>query len=292
MSEENAAREIPGLPDGSILYISVVTHPNHPMHALSRARLHTPPDLDVGTYVARTGPWIRRYFEPVVIDGATTPPPEDLTPYRGVMIGCSFHYFSAHRNPLAPWQIELMNFVRRVIFETELPFYGVCGGAYLGHLALGGQLVPNLKGAGINPDAEGSLIIRTADLLLTEDGIADPLFRDCPPRLPMHHIHSDYVAELPPGCRALAHCADFPNMAIAYGDRVRLLPAAHPELSDAIVHQLLPAFAGSGQFGTDPTKKDEMLGKLSHIAPTPHANQLLLSNFLRHFCADPKNKTQ
>lgn len=291
MIEDHARRQIPGLPDGSILYISVVTHPSHPLHTLARQQLHPAPDFDVAAYAARTGPWIRRYFAPVVIDGTTTPPPEDLTPYRGVMIGCSLHYFSSHRNPLAPWQIELVKFVRRVIFETELPFFGVCGGAYLGHLALGGQLAPNLKGVGVDPGAEGSTVIRTAELLLTEEGSVDPLFRDCPPRLAMHHIHSDYVAELAPGCRALAHCAEFPHMGIAYGDRVRLLPAAHPELSDEYLRQVVPAFARSGQFGADPTKKDEMLEQLSRISPTPHANQLLLVNFLHHFCADPPNKT-
>lgn len=291
MIEGHDAREIPGLPDGSILFISVVTHPSHPVHELSRQRVHKAPDLDLAAYVARTGPWIRRYFAPVVIDGTITSPPEDLTPYRAVMIGCSLHWFSSHRIPLAPWQIELVTFVRRVIFETELPFFGVCGGAYLGHLALGGQLVPNRKGIGINRDAEGATAIRTATLHLTEEGSADPLFRGCPPQLPMHHIHSDYIAELAPGCRALAHCADVPHMAIAYGDRVRLLPAAHPELSDGYVREMLPVLAGSGRFGSDPSRQDEMLGALSQISPTPHANQLLLSNFLRYFCADSLDRT-
>jgi len=276
---------IPGLPDGSVLYISVVTHPSHPMHEVNRRHLHPAPDFDVATYAARIGPWIRRYFAPVVIDGTTTPPPEDLTPYRAVMIGCSLHYFSAQRTPLVPWQEDLVRFVRRVIFETELPFFGVCGGAALGHLALGGELAPNVKGPGIDPETEGSIIFRTTELTLTEEGIADPLFRGFPRQFGVHSIHSDYIAELAPGCRALAHSADIPNLAIAYGDRVRLVPGGHPELSDEYLRRSSPAFIRTGKFGTDPTKGDVMLNALSHIAPTPDANQHLLPNFLRHFCS-------
>jgi GMP synthase-like glutamine amidotransferase len=285
ISDSHDEAEIPGLPDGSVLYISVVTHPDHPLHAINRAHLHPAPDFDVGTYVQRIGPWIRRYFAPHIIDGTTSSPPADLTPYRGVVIGCSLHYFSDYRTQLAPWQLELIAFLRRVIFEARLPFYGVCGGAYLGHLALGGRLVPNVKGPGIDPEAEGSIIFRTTEITLTDDGRVDPLFRSAPPSFGMHHLHSDYIAELAPGCRALAHSADIPNQAIAFGDRVRLLPGAHPELSDAFLRKSSPAFINTGQFGTDPTKSTEMMSVLSHLAPTPYTNQHLLPNFLRYFCA-------
>jgi GMP synthase-like glutamine amidotransferase len=284
MTSNEPPVEIRGLPDGSILYISVVTHPDHPLHGINRQHLHRAPDFDVAAYAQCLGPGIRRYFAPEVIDGTTMTPPTDLTPYRGVVIGCSLHYFSTARTTLAPWQLELIEFVRRVIFETKLPFFGVCGGAYLGHLALGGQLSPNLKGSGINPDAVGSMIFRTTELTLTDEGRADPLFRDVPPLFGMHHIHSDYIAELAPGCRALAHSADIPNQAIAFGDRARLLPGAHPELSDTLLRSLAPAFIGSAKFGTDPTKHDDMVKAASQFAPTPHANHLLLPNFLRHFC--------
>lgn len=277
---------IPGLPEGSILYISVVTHPDHPLHAVNRQHLHPAPDFDVAAYGQRVGPWLRRYFAPHILDGTTTAPPDDLAPYRGVVIGCSLHYFSAHRTTLAPWQLALIEFVRRVILDARLPYYGVCGGAYLGHLALGGELAPNPRGPGVDPTAEGSLIFRTTEITLTEDGRADPLFRSAPPSLGMHHIHSDYIAELAPGCRALAHSADVPNQAIAYGDRVRLLPGAHPELSDGFLRKAAPAFIGSARFGTDPTRQDDMLSAMTQLAPTPYANAQLLPNFLRYFCAE------
>ncbi|MEZ4360465.1 MAG: hypothetical protein R3B48_09805 [Kofleriaceae bacterium] len=277
--------EISGLPEGSVLYISVVTHPEHPLHAINRQNLHPAPDFDVASYVRCVGPWVRSYFAPHILDGTVAAPPEDLTPYRGVVIGCSLHYFSAHRGALAPWQLALVEFVRRVIFETKLPYLGVCGGAYLGHLALGGELAPNPKGPGVDPECEGSLVLRTTELALTEEGRADPLFRGVPPTFGMHHIHSDYIASLAPGCRALAHAADLPNQAVAYGDRVRLLPGAHPELSETFLRKAAPAFIGSAKFGTDPSKGADMTSAVERFAPTPHANELLLPNFLRHFCA-------
>ena len=281
---------IAGLPDRSILYVSVVTHPDHPLHGFMR-RVHATPDIDLARYVECLGPWVRRYFADEVIDGTTTPPPEDLSPYRGVVIGCSMHYFNPVRAPLAPWQTALVRFLRRVIFEAKLPFLGVCGGANLGHLALGGALQTNPKGPGVDPERDGSIVIRTTELELTEEGRADPLFRSCPAKLGMHAAHSDYVAELAPGCRALAHAADIPNHAIAYGDGVRLVTGMHPEMSDELFLKVGEALAETGKFGTNPTNRDGILRSLQRVSPTPHANQHLLPNFLRELCADPSRRT-
>lgn len=278
---------IPGLPDRSILYVSVVTHPNHPLHGFMR-QVHATPDLDLERYVECLGPWVRRYFAAEVIDGTTTPPPEDLSPYRGVVIGCSLHYWNPARVPLAPWQTELVRFVRRVI-DARLPFLGVCGGASLGHLALGGALQINPPGPGIDPEQEGSIVIRTTTLELTEEGKADPLFRSCPERLGMHAAHSDYVAELAAGCRALAHAADIPNHAIAYGDRVRLVTGMHPEMSAELFRKVGAALASTGKFGTNPANRDGILSSLDRVGPTPHANAHLLPNFLE-LCADPSRR--
>jgi GMP synthase-like glutamine amidotransferase len=277
---------IPGLPDRSILYISVVTHPDHPLHGFMR-QVHNTPDLDLERYVECLGPGIRRYFAEQVIDGTTMPPPEDLRPYRGVVIGCSLHYFNLVRAPLAAWQDTLVRFARRVIFEEKLPFLGVCGGASIAHLALGGSLRTNPRGPGIDPDSDGSIVIRTTQLTLTEAGQSDPLFHACPAALGMAAAHSDYVADLAPGCRALAHSADIPNQAIAYGDKVRLLPGMHPEMAFDPFRRVGVALAKTGKFGTNPSNSDGIVAALAQIVPTPHANERLLPNFLAEFCADP-----
>jgi GMP synthase-like glutamine amidotransferase len=280
---------IPGLPDRSILFISIVTHPNHPLHAINRQHLHPAPDFDLARYVQRVGPWVRRYFVEHVIDGTTTPLPEDLSGYRGVVMGCTLHYFNPVRAPLEPWQHDVIKFARKVILDDQLPFYGCCGGAYAGHLALGGQLAANVKGSGLDPAVEGAVTIRTTPLELTEAGRADPLFRNFPAQFGMHGIHSDYIAHLAPGCHPLAHSNDMPNQVIAYGDRVRLLPGMHPELSDEFLRKSSVAFVNSGKFGTDPTNSDGMRALLARISPTPHANKQLLVNFLAEFCAtEPK----
>lgn len=286
MTSETAT-SIPGLPDRSILFVSIVTHPSHRLHAINREHLHPAPDYDLARYVQRVGPWLRRYFVEHVIDGTTEPLPADLSAYRGVVMGCTLHYFNPEREPLEPWQHAVIAFARKIIFEDKLPFYGCCGGAYAGHMALGGHLTPNVKGSGLNPNEEGSVVIRTTPLALTEAGRADPLFRNFPDRFGMHALHSDHIAELAPGCHALAHGPDMPNQAIAYGDRVRLLPGMHPELSDEFLHKSSAAFVTSGKFGTDPNNKDGMFKRLGQLEPTPHANKQLLVNFLTEFCATP-----
>jgi GMP synthase-like glutamine amidotransferase len=275
---------IPGLPDRSILFVSVVTHASHPLHGVARQHLYPAPDLDLAHYTKCIGPWVRRYFVEHVIDGTTDPLPQDLSRYRGVVIGCTLHYFNPARAPFAPWQDDLIKFARKVIDE-RLPFFGCCGGAYAGHLALGGSLAPNVKGSGIDPTAEGSLVIRTTPITLTEAGRADPLFRNFPPQFGMHGIHSDHVAQLAPGCCALAHSDDMPNQVIAYGERVRLLPGMHPELSDEFVRRGAAPLVNSGKFGTNPTNSEGMFALVARISPTPHANKHLLANFLTEFCA-------
>lgn len=286
MSAENTM-SIPGLPERSILFVSIVTHPDHPLYPMSRARMHPAPDFDLAHYISCIGPWIRRYFVEHVIDGTTEPLPEDLSRYRGIVIGCTLHYFSPARAPFAPWQNALIEFARKVI-DARIPFFGCCGGAYAGHIALGGHLTPNVKGPGIDPNTEGSLVIRTTPIELTEAGRADPLFRDFPERFGMHGIHSDHIAHLAPGCRALAHTHDMPNQAIAYGDRVRLLPGMHPELSVESLLRSAKPLAKSGKFGTDPKNADGLSALFAKLEPTPHANNQMLVNFLTEFCATPR----
>jgi len=288
---DSARPFIPGLPDRSVLYISVVTHPTHPLHGVMRGRVHPAPDLDLARFVQGGGAGLRRYFAEHVVDGPTAAPPKDLRGYRGVVIGCSLHYFNPDRAPLAPWQQDLVRFVRRVIVDEKLPYFGCCGGASLAHIALGGALSKNPKGPGIDPSAEGSIVIRTTEITLTDEGRSDPLFASFPPSFGMHTVASDYVKDLAPGCRALAHAADVPNQAIAYGDRVRLLPGLHPEMSRELLQEVAGALIHTGKFGTNPSDSDGMMGAIARITATPHANELLLANFLSAMCAGPASSS-
>jgi hypothetical protein len=46
------------------------------------------------------------------------------------------------------------------------------------------------------------------------------------------------------------------------------------------------AIAATGKFGTNPTNRQGITAAVERSVPTPHANQYLLPNFLREFCAD------
>jgi GMP synthase-like glutamine amidotransferase len=277
---------IPGLPDHSVLYVSSTIHPDHPLHSVFRKEIDRKPDLDLGRLIESAGPWVRRYFAERVIDGTCEPVPTDLSIYRGLVIGCSMHYVSRERGGIALWQKNLIDLVRRAVFDYELPFLGLCGGGQIGLVAFGGQVRPNPVGVGLNPDHGGGIVFRTTTVELTEEGRSDPLFRGCPQSFGMQAIHSDYLAEYPEGFKVLANSADIPNQVLALGDKVRLF-GVHPEMSAEFVQRVGPAFLNSNevslaymQYGTE-----VLLERTKTIAPTPEANKLVVHNFLTEFCA-------
>ena len=285
---ENLTGSIPGLPDNSILYISATIHPDHPMHSIFRKHVDPKPDIDLGRLVESSGSWIRRYFVEKVIDGTCEPLPPDLSKYRGVVIGCSMHYMSPERGEVAPWQRKMMDLIRRAVFDYQLPFLGLCGGGQIGFAALGGRVGPNPKGVGMDPEREGSLVLRTTTIDLTEEGRSDPIFRGCPPSFGMQAIHSDYLTEYPDGFCVLANSADIPNQALAFGDNVRLF-GIHPEMSADFVHTMHEVVINNGVFRSEknlgPHPKKILFDAARKFVATPEANARVVRNFLTEFCA-------
>ena len=292
---ENGSARIDGLPERSVLYISATIHPDHPLHALFRKHVDPKPDIDLGRLVQSVGPWVRKYFVENVVDGTCEDLPNDLSKYHGLVVGCSMHHVSPERGELAPWQRNMMDLIRRAVFDYQLPFLGLCGGGQVGLAALGGRVGPNPKGVGLNPEQEGSLVLQTTTIELTEEGRSDPIFRGCPPSFGMQAIHSDYLREYPEGFRVLANSAGIPNQVLAFGDNVRLL-GIHPELSGDFVHRVSEVVINSDALRSEksfePHQKQAMheetrkvVRRFGVLVDTPEANELIVPNFLQHFCA-------
>jgi GMP synthase (glutamine-hydrolysing) len=281
--ETTAPFEVPGLPERSVLYVSINVAPDHPLRAAVVTYMDPLPDLDLGRITASLGPGSRRYFVEPVLDGTTDPLPTDLAGLRGLVIGCSAYSVNLERGPLQPWQQRVIDLVQRAVLDYRLPYLGLCGGGQIGLVALGGRVGKNPRGVGFQPEQAGSLVIRTTRVELTEEGRNDPLFAGVQPSFGMTAIHSDYMAEIPAeGFTVLAHNSDIPNQAVAYGDRVRLL-GLHPEVTAEFLARTMKPVLDAGAFAVVP--RAVLDDTFAGLCPTPESNRRILANFLTHFCA-------
>ncbi|GAB4561100.1 MAG: hypothetical protein Tsb0020_08340 [Haliangiales bacterium] len=270
------------LPEGSILYVSINVAPDHPLRESVHRYMDPPPDLDLGRLTRSLGPGSRRYFASPVIDGTIDDLPENLSEYRALIIGCSGHSANLDRGPLAPWQERVLKLIQRAVHDYKLPYLGICGGGQLGLVALGGAVGPNPAGVGFKPEEPGSLLIRTTEVTLTEAGQNDPLFEGCATHFGMTAIHADYMSEAPPdkGFVPLAHSADVPNQALAYGDRVRLL-GLHPEVTREFLDDTIGPVLDAGAFAVAP--RSVLDETFAAICPTPSENAKIIRNFMVNF---------
>jgi GMP synthase-like glutamine amidotransferase len=284
MDTAQPTKLIPGLPRHSVLYVSATVHPDHPLHGPFRRYVDPAPDFDLGRVVESAGPGIRPYFVERVIDGTTEELPRDLGKYKGLVVGCSLHFVNPDRTPVAPWQDRVMDLIKRAVHDYDMPFLGLCGGGQLGLVALGGRVGENLAGPGVDPTKPGSLVVRTTDVHLTEEGRRDPLFKGCPSTVGMIAIHSDYLAEAPASkFTVLGHADDLPNQVVAYGARARLL-GLHPEMSARFVRRVAEVLIETSEFGPYPK---EMLYRAvaQGVRETDASGVRVLQNFLSEMCA-------
>ena len=282
--------QVDGLPERSILYISINVAADHPMRA-AVALTDPMPDMDLGRLTRLLGEGSRRYFCEKVIDATTEPLPEDLSAYCGLIIGCSAHSVNPADGPLLPWQVSVRNLVRAAIHDFNLPYLGICGGGQIGLNALGGQVGPNPAGVGFTPEHERSLLIGETTVELTQDGLDDPLFEGCPPVLGMTAIHSDYMQQIPQDnkFKVLAHSKLIPNQAIAYGDRVRLL-GLHPEVTREFLDATVELLLDAGGFASLP--RDQVNAAFDSISAEARFGKKVVDNFLKNFCAPFATRSQ
>lgn len=139
--------------------------------------------------------------ERVTPSDADSPAPNGigLAAYDAVFLsGSALHLYED-----TPETRRLIAFMRQV-FSSGTPSFGSCAGLQLAAVAAGGKVRPNPNGAEA-PFAHG--------ITLTEDGKTHPLMAGRPPVFDALTLHSDEVAELPPGARVLAGNAVSPIQA-------------------------------------------------------------------------------
>ena len=277
--DDDEARKDVGVREGSVLFVSAHITPDHDNYGMYRPSIDPPPDFDLNRLLDTAGRWTRKYFHRTIIEAASNECSYPKSPdgLSAVVIGGSLAHLSAARGPLASWQEELIEFVRKCILDWDLGFLGLCGGGQIGLCALGGTVKPNPAGLGTRlENLSGNELVRTGELLLTEAGRIDPIFLGCPPRLAIQEDHGDYFAEVPEGMTILAESRDIPNQVLGWRDRVRLFQP-HPELSLSLMRRLLHELAGRA----DTPQEARRIAELSQrLRETPIANDRIVPNFL------------
>jgi GMP synthase-like glutamine amidotransferase len=147
-------------------------------------------DLDP---VGRLGEWLSAGGAELVIcdAGAGDAVPETPAGYDGLIVLGGFLH--AQDDAVAPWLPAVRRLLATAVAD-EVPTLGVCLGAQLLALALGGQVGPNPDG----PEYGAQLIAKRAA------SATDPLFGTMPITPDIIQWHEDAVLQLPPGAQLLA----------------------------------------------------------------------------------------
>ena len=164
-----------------------------------------------------------------------------------------------------PWMDDAAAYM--VDAARSRPVLGVCFGHQLLARALGGQVEANPRGREAG----------TAEVVLTEAGVRDPLFAGMPRRFSAQQMHGDHVVELPPRATLLATNDFSPAQAFAVGEGIRCVQF-HPEM-DAERSRLL---AEVRRELLDREAPGGAVAVLSSIRVT-HAAELCLLNWLERF---------
>ena len=269
-----------GIARGSVLFISAHIEPAHENYGMYRPKIDPPPDYDLNRLIETAGGWTRQFFCREIVDAASEDRvyPADPAELSAIVVGGSLHFWSAARGPLAAWQEELVSFVGKSILEWDLGYLGLCAGGQIGLRALGGMVEPNPPGSGSVADTlAGNVLVRTGELVLTEDGLDDPVFWGCPPRFSIQESHGDYLAVLPEDMTVLGESTDLPNQALGWHDRVRLFQP-HPELSLSLMRRVFHELAGRANSPAERRRLEQISAQLRE---TRAANELIVPNFLR-----------
>lgn len=157
-----------------------------------------------------------------------------------------------------PWSEYAAGWLREALV-AGLPLFGVCYGHQLMAHAFGGKVGYNRNG----------LASGTCDVLLTPEGLADPLTGELPARFPANLAHSQSVAELPDGAVVLARAGHDPHHLVRYAPRA-VGAQFHPEFDESTMKTYLDFFAREL-----PSRAGNFAAEREFVKPTPEAAGLI-----------------
>jgi GMP synthase (glutamine-hydrolysing) len=174
-----------------------------------------------------------------------------------LLLGGSGHYSAAGEGAWLERALDAM----REIHRLAMPTFASCWGFQAMARALGGKCVNDLSNAEVG----------TIQLILTRDGVADPLFGQLPPEFSGQAGHEDHVVELPPDAVLLASSQRVREQAFRFAGRPIYCTQFHPELDLKALMERVIAYP-------------EYVARIARIPfddfikgcrETPEANQLL-----------------
>ncbi|HEY3024518.1 MAG TPA: gamma-glutamyl-gamma-aminobutyrate hydrolase family protein [Pyrinomonadaceae bacterium] len=161
-----------------------------------------------------------------------------VEPFRNVslqrvkQLGPTHIILSGQSHPWEDYQPESLNPIFEVIREAKQPILGVCGGHQQIALAYGAD-VGLMKRTGPGEGYEGAFRERGFfPVQLTDQAVANGIFRGLPQSITVWHSHCDEVKELPPGFRRTAGNETCPIQAMEHTSRPLFGVQFHPELFD------------------------------------------------------------
>lgn len=181
----------------------------------------------------------------------------DLNGVDLVLMGGSGSYSATSRDP---WLDRAKDSLRQV-HASRVPAFASCWGFQGMAAAMGGQVVYDI----------GRAEVGTHELVLTPEGIADPVFKALGSPFKAQLGHEDLVEKLPPRTTLLASSAKVANQAYRFDDAPIYCTQFHPELDRAGLH---------ARFAAYPRYVEEVAGTtfevlVSRLEETPRANALI-----------------
>lgn len=190
-----------------------------------------------------------------------------LKEYQGIIIGGSLE--SPTKGKEKAWMKKTYEFIREIIGQ-KVPLLGVCGGHQFIARALGEKVIYNPKG----------MELGTLPIILTKEGMKDPLFKGIPKKFYAQIIHKCIIKKVNPKWKLLAFSKLCKIQAAVINKRTRIVQF-HPELSD--IHMRIIAELEKERYIREGlTTEKEFKEFLSSITKTPRAAKIL-KNFLNYF---------
>lgn len=186
-----------------------------------------------------------------------------------VMIGGAGAYSVTHTYA---WTDDLIGLVT-ACHDRHVPLFGSCWGHQFIARAFGGTVVQDIERSEMG----------THDVELTDEGRADPLFGDFPPRFPAQMGHQDRVSVLPADAVELARTALAPYQAFRIADRPIYGTQFHSELDVERERQRLIAYRA---FYTEAQDEAAFEETIATLRDTPDVDRLLAA-FLERFAVAP-----